>query len=138
MITKKSFSGLLTVLVMSLFLATNVAANSTDDSGPKPSNKWRISFSGGADSDGVIEMDITPEGGETIHTSVSIADNTSENHVAKAVVDGLKEQLPKEAFHVERDDGEDVLIKKKRAGTNFAVVVTSNTVEGVRINPKRK
>lgn len=138
MTTRKVFSALLTVLVMSLFLATNVAADSTDDPGPKPSNKWRISFSGGADSDGVIEMDITPEGGETIHTSVSIANKTSENHVAKAVVDGLKEQLPKEAFHVERDDGEDVLIKKKRAGTNFAVVVTSNTVEGVRINPKRK
>jgi len=88
------------------------------------SNKWRLQFSGGADSDGVIV--------------IAIKDGTGENSVAKAVVEGLKEQLPKDHYHVERDDWEDVLIKKHHGDPNFGVEIVSNTVKGVRINPDRE
>ena len=102
------------------------------------SNKWRLQFSGGADSDGVIVLRITPKGGEAITAEIAIKDGTGENSVAKAVVNGLKEQLPKDHYHVERDDWEDVLIKKHHGDENFSVEIVSNTVKGVRINPDRE
>jgi hypothetical protein len=103
-----------------------------------PSNKWRLEFSGSADSDGVIELKITPEGGEDMLAGVNISKRTSENKVAQAVVDALRAQLPEETYHIERDDGEDVLIKKKRGAENFAVEIVYNSVEGVRINPQHE
>ena len=102
------------------------------------SNKWRLQFSGGADSDGVITIQVHPIGGEPIVAEIAIDDDTGENAVAKAVTSGLKEQLPSEVFHVERDDGEDVLIKKRHGAANFEVKIISNTVKGVRINPDRE
>jgi len=104
----------------------------------KPSNKWRLQFSGGADSDGVIVLRITPKDGEALTAEIAIEDGTGENAVAKKVVEGLKEQLPKDRYHVERDDWEDVLIKKKLGEETFDVEIVSNTVKGVRINPDRE
>lgn len=104
----------------------------------KPSNKWRVEFSGGADSDGTVVLLITPEGGTPIEASIEVKDGTSENHVAKTVVQGLKAQLPEDGYHVERDDGEDVLIKKRHGTADFDLEVVSNTVKGVRIHPERE
>lgn len=103
-----------------------------------PSNKWRLEFSGGADSDGVIVIRLLPLGGEPIEAQVEIRKGTGENAVAKAVVTGLKAQLPEDVYHVERDDGEDVLIKRRRGAANFGVEIVSNSVKGVRINPDRE
>ena len=103
-----------------------------------PSNKWRLQFSGGADSDGTIVLRITPKGGAPIEASIDVEDGTGENAVAKTVVKGLKAQLPEDGYHVERDDGEDVLIKKRHGAANFDLEVVSNTVKGVRINPDRE
>lgn len=123
------FSKALVVLVL---LAVSMAAVAS------PSNKWRLQFSGGADSDGTIVMLITPEGGTPIEASVAIKKGTGENAVAKAVVTGLKSQLSKDHFHVERDDGEDVLIKKKHGTPDFDFAVKSNDVKGVRIRPEHE
>ena len=103
-----------------------------------PSNKWRLQFSGKADSDGVVTITVHPKGGTPITTAIPVENNTGENGVAKTVVKGLKANLPKEAFHVERDDGEDVLVKKRHGAANFDLTVDSNTVEGVRINRDRE
>ena len=84
-----------------------------------PSNKWRLEFSGGAHSAGEIVIELTPKGLDPLTVRISVADNTSENHVAKRVTEVLREELPSEAFHVERDDGEDVLIKKRHGAANF-------------------
>ena len=73
--------------------------------------------------------------GQTFTVNTPIKNGTSENKVAKIVAKTLKGQLPKEAFHVERDDGEDVLIKKRRGTADFYVEIISNTVEHVRIDP---
>ena len=103
------------------------------------SNKWRLQFSGNAESNGTIVMHITPKGGETIETRTDIKKGRSENHVAKDVVESLHDQLPHGHFHVERDDGEDVLIKRKHLDdARFDVKIVSNTVKGVRINPDKE
>lgn len=103
-----------------------------------PSNKWRLQFSGNAKSSGVIVLELTPVGGEQITVEIEVEDKTTENHVAKVVVAALKEKLPADGYHVERDDGEDVLIKARHGAADFDLVIVSNTVEHVRINPDRE
>jgi hypothetical protein len=120
---------LITGLLLALAMSTAHA---------NPSNKWRLEFSGNAESDGVIVIQITPKGGEPIELSTDVKDGTGENAVAKTVVNSLKDQLPKSAYKVERDDGEDVLIKRRSNTPAFDVAITSNTVKGVRIHPERE
>ena len=54
------------------------------------SNKWRLQCSGGADSDGVITLRITPKGGAPTEVAVAIKDRAGENAVARAIRDALK------------------------------------------------
>jgi hypothetical protein len=103
-----------------------------------PSNKWRLQFSVGANSDGVITLKFHPKDGLPIVTETPIKNGTGENAVARAVVKSLKAQLPKDQFHIERDDGEDVLVKNKWGASNFDFGIVSNTVKGVRVNPDRE
>ncbi|MDX1381524.1 MAG: hypothetical protein R3233_10405 [Xanthomonadales bacterium] len=124
----------LAVLAVALLALPTAALAATTS----PSNKWRVEFSGGADSDGAIVIKVTPKGGESIEASIDVKKGTGENAVAKTVVKGLKAQLPKEAYHVERDDGEDVLVKKKRGAADFSLEIVSNTVKGVRIHPEHE
>jgi hypothetical protein len=100
----------------------------------KDSNKWRLEFGGKAHSDGVIVLKITPVDGSPINVNIEVADGTSENGVAKVVRDALRAQLPEKAFHIERDDGEDVLIKKRWGASDFNVEIVSSTVEHVSIH----
>ena len=122
----------LACLLAAFALILSAAANAS------PSNKWRLQFSGGAESDGEIVIRFTPVGGETIETITHIEDGRSENGVAKDVVKSLKKQLPDDAFHVERDDGEDVLVKKRMGAAKFDVEIVSITVKDVRINPDKE
>jgi hypothetical protein len=121
------------------FLATAaLLLNAALAAEPNPSNKWRLQCSGGANSDGTIVLLISPEGGTPIEASIAVKDGTGENSVAAAIVKGLKAQLPKDHFKVERDDGEDVLIKKRGGAPNFDVTIVSNDVKGVRISPQHE
>jgi len=122
----------LSLALAAVLLAATLAVQAS------PSNKWRLQFSGGADSDGTIVLRITPKGGTPIEASIDVEDGTGENAVAKTVVKGLKAQLPEDGYHVERDDGEDVLIKKRHGAADFDLEIVSNTVKGVRINPDRE
>ena len=103
-----------------------------------PSNKWRLQFSGGSHSDGEIVLQFSPKGGEAFTVHIPVPADKSENAVAKIVTRVLREKLPSDAFHVERDDGEDVLIKKKHGAANFDLIVVFNSVKHVRINPDRE
>jgi hypothetical protein len=123
---------LLLTTVLFAVLTAAVAAQAS------PSNKWRLQCSGGANSDGAIVLLISPEGGTPIEASIAIKKGTGENSVAAAIVKGLKAQLPKDHFKVERDDGEDVLIKKKRGAPDFDVTIVSIDVKGVRISPEHE
>ena len=103
-----------------------------------PSNKWRLQFSGGSHSDGEIVLQFSPKGGEAFMVHIPVPADKSENTVAKIVTRVLREKLPSDAFHVERDDGEDVLIKKRHGTADFDLIVVFNSVKHVRINPDRE
>ncbi len=109
-----------------LVVATLAQARGTD-------NKWRLEFSGDAESAGRIVLQLVPEEGEPVTATVEIRKGRSENGVARDVRDGLRAAAGKR-FKVEVDDGEDVLVKKGRGERNFSVSIVENTVKGVRIN----
>lgn len=96
-------------------------------------NKWRLQFSGNAASDGRIILEFAPGEGEPMRATASIAKGRGENAVARDVRDALRAQVG-QRYHVEVDDGEDVLVKKHRGEPDFVVTIVENTVEGVRIS----
>src|SRR6478735_12833241 len=96
-------------------------------------NKWRLEFSGNAESDGRVVLELSPEQGEPQRATVDIRKGRSENGVARDVRDALKAQAG-QRYAVEVDDGEDVLVKKRRGEQDFVVTIVENTVDGVRIN----
>ena len=104
----------------------------------KPSNKWRIQVSEGAKSDGEIVFRVAPKGGESVEVIVQIADGTGENAIASRIRDVLREKLDADAYNVEVDDGEDVLVKKKRGMPDFNIMLIRNTVKAVRLKVERK
>ena len=96
-------------------------------------NKWRLQLSGGAQSDGHIVLELTPQQGEPMRATADIRKGRGENEVAKDVRDALSAQVGAR-YHIEVDDGEDVLVKKKRGEHAFTITVVENTVQGVRLN----
>ena len=107
------------------------------DDQPSYSNKWRIEVSEGAKSDGLMLFRLTPKEGSAVDVTVPIKKGRSENNVAKDIRDAMKKALDPKAFHTEVDDGEDVLLKKKK-GPDFAVVLVESTVDSVRINIEKE
>lgn len=101
------------------------------------SNKWRLQCSGGANSDGVVTLHITPKGGTPTEVAVAIKDGTGENAVARAIRDALRAEAG-DRYRVETDDGEDVLVKKRGRQPDFEVAVVGNTVKGVRVTRDRE
>jgi len=104
----------------------------------KPSDQWQLELSGSARSNGEIVIRLNPIGADPIEVTAQIAEGTSENMVAQALVDALRLQLSREVFHVDRVDGEDVMIKKAHGAADFDLQVISNTVEHVKISPDRE
>ena len=121
-------------LASSLVVAWGVA---TADDQPSYSNKWRIEVSEGAKSDGTMLFRVTPKDGTPIEVTVSIKDGRGENNIAKDIRDAFKATLDKKAFHTETDDGEDVLLKKRK-GPDFALVLVESTVEATRLNIEKE
>jgi hypothetical protein len=87
---KFMLQGLFVLTLAGIFL-TGIALASN-------SNERRLQFSGSAHSDGVIVLELTPVGSGPINVSIDAAKGTSENGVAKVVVQRLKERLPEDAF----------------------------------------
>lgn len=96
-------------------------------------NKWRLQLSGDAESSGQITLAIAAANEEAITVTVPITEDLDENAVAAAVVNALGLALG-DRYQVERDDGEDVLIKRLPGEKKFSVSVVENTVRGVRVN----
>ncbi|WP_146907430.1 hypothetical protein [Arenimonas daejeonensis] len=123
--------------VLSRVLLVFTLAIASSSAFANPSNKWRLEFSGAAESAGTIVISVTPEGGEAVEVSTEIQKNDGENRVAAKVRDSLKAALA-ETHRVSRDDGEDVLIKKRSGQPNFDAALVSSTVEHIRINFQRE
>ncbi|MEN8213521.1 MAG: hypothetical protein ABFR19_04075 [Pseudomonadota bacterium] len=98
------------------------------------SNKWRIEVSEGANSSGDMLFRVSPKGQPATDVNVHITDNMRENVVAIAIMDAFRAQLPSDGYHVERDDGEDVLVKRRGSTPNFGLQLISSDVKSVRIN----
>lgn len=99
----------------------------------RTADKWRIVCIHDAVSDGVIVLRVTPAGGEGQEVKVPIKKGTYENDVARQVRDVLRATLSKESYHIETDDGEAVLVKKKRGKPTFQLEFVSHSVNGLGI-----
>ena len=102
------------------------------------SNKWRIEVSESARSDGEIVFQVTPRDGDSDLVTVAIESSFGENHVARAIRDAFRDQLDEDRYSIERDDGEDVLVKKRHGEADFALRVISSTVSAVRIRLQKE
>lgn len=102
--------------------------------GPRPasSNKWRIKFDESAKSDGSIVFRVWPGEGAPRDVSVAVRDNQSENSIAHSTREAMRRVLG-EAYHVEVDDGEDVLVKTRHGTARFGLQLLSNDAEDVDI-----
>ena len=103
----------------------------------KYSNKWRIEVKEGANNDGVARFRVTPKGEAAIEVTVNIKDGRSENGVARDVKNAFKAALDPKRFHVEGDDGEDVLVKKK-GGPDFSIELVESTLKGTHFDLERE
>ena len=103
----------------------------------KYSNKWRIEVKEGANNDGVARFRVTPQGEAAIEVTVNVKDGRSENGVARDVKNTFKAALDAKRFHVEGDDGEDVLVKKK-GGPDFSIELVESTLKGTHFDLERE
>lgn len=96
------------------------------------SNKWRLQFSGAAESAGELVLEIVPVGQAPVRVTVPIERNDGENRVARKVKTAIDRQAG-DWVDAELDDGEDVLVKR-HFFRRFSIVLVSSTVKDVRIN----
>lgn len=97
------------------------------------SNKWRLEFSGAAESAGELVLEIAPEGREPVRVTVAIERNDGENRVARKVKTAIDRQAGR-WVDAELDDGEDVLVQRRWFKPRVLIVLVSTTVKDVRIN----
>ena len=113
--------------------ATEATAVAAAPAAPlKLSNKWRIKVREGANNTGTLLFRVTPDKGTATDVLVNIEKGRSENGVATDVKDTFKKVLDPKVYHVETDDGEDVLVKKRK-GPNYEVKFVESTLKGTRI-----
>jgi hypothetical protein len=101
------------------------------------SNKWRLEVSEGANNDGIMHFRITSQGGTPIDIPVKLKKGRGEDGCARDIRDTFKATLDRKIFKIEVDDGEDVLVKKRR-GPDFAIELVDSTVKGTRVNLDRE
>jgi hypothetical protein len=118
--------------------ATDAATAQAAPAAPlKLSNKWRIEVHEGANNTGTLLFRVTPDKGTATDIVVNIDKGRSENGVATDIKNTLKQALDPKVYHVETDDGEDVLVKKRK-GPNFEVKFVESTLKGTRIDVDRE
>jgi hypothetical protein len=123
------------------FLLASVAASAwplaaVANNERRPSGKWRIKCNGGARSDGTVLFRLTPVGGEPTTIRVAVRFNRGENAIAHDVRDAFRATLPPKAFHIEVDDGEDVLVKKRGRQPDFLLELVDTDIQHVSFNLK--
>jgi hypothetical protein len=139
-----AFRRSLAALLTGLFAIGVQAADQAADQAAAPaadlkySNKWRIEVKEGANNDGVLRFRVTPKGESPVEVTVQVKDGRSENGVAQDVKNAFKAALQAERYHVETDDGEDVLVKKKGSGVDFALELLEDNIKGTHIDLERE
>lgn len=114
--------------------ATTPAATEAAPATPlKLSNKWRIEVHEGSNNTGTLRFRVTPDKGTATDIVVEIEEGRSENGVAIDIMNTFKNALDPKVYHVERDDGEDVLVKKRK-GPDYEVKFVESTLKGTHID----
>jgi hypothetical protein len=103
----------------------------------KLSNKWRVEVSEGAHNAGTILFRVTPKDGQPVDVTVAIKEGRGENGVAQDIRDAFRATLDKDDYHAETDDGEDVLLKKKK-GPDFELKFVESDIKGTRVNVEKE
>ena len=98
----------------------------------KLSNKWRIKVREGANNTGTLLFRVTPDKGTATDVLVNVEKGRSENGVATDIKNTFKKVLDPKIYHVETDDGEDVLVKKHK-GPDYEVKLVNTTLKGTRV-----
>jgi len=124
---------LMNVLVATMLVSGGVAM--ADEL--KLSNKWRVEVSETARSEGTIVFRVTPKDGTPTDVTVAIKDGRGENNIADDIRDAFRATLDKDAFHSETDDGEDVLLKKRK-GPDFELKLVESSVKATRVNVEKE
>lgn len=119
------FLSLCTVLLIALCATFSALA--------AESNKWRLEFSGAAESAGELVLKIAPKGREPVRVTVVIERNDGENRVARKVKTAIDRQAGR-WVDAELDDGEDVLVQRRLFRPQVLITLVSSTVKDVRIN----
>ncbi|HEX9707789.1 MAG TPA: hypothetical protein VGA24_09155 [Steroidobacteraceae bacterium] len=101
------------------------------------SNKWRLEVSEGANNEGVMRFRVTPKGETPIDVEVRLKNGRGEDGCARDIRDAFKSALDKKLYKIELDDGEDVLVKKRK-GDGFAIELVESTVKGTRVHIDRE
>jgi hypothetical protein len=113
--------------------ATEATATPATPAAPlKLSNKWRIKVREGSNNTGTLLFRVTPDQGVATDVLVNIKKGRSENGVATDIKNTFKKVLDPKVYHVETDDGEDVLVKKRK-GPDYEVKLVESTLKGTRI-----
>ena len=103
----------------------------------KLSNKWRVEVSEGASSDGLIKFRVTGKQGTPVDVTVAVEKGRGENDIAADIRDAFRAVLDQDVYSAEKDDGEDVLLKKHK-GPDFELKLVESTVKGTRINVEKE
>ena len=98
----------------------------------KLSNKWRIEVHEGANNTGTLLFRVTPDKGTATDIVVNVEKGRGENGVATDIKNTFKKALDPKIYHVETDDGEDVLVKKRK-GPDYEMKLVESTLKGTRI-----
>jgi hypothetical protein len=102
-----------------------------------PASKWRVEFDSHADNDGTLTLRIAPEGGAPVDVETKITAKSGADKVANTMRDSLRVSLGK-GYHVETDDGEDVVIKREGKTPKFEVTLASSTLTGLDVKIKKE
>ena len=119
-------------LVAGLLLGTLAGVAQAD-----PGHKWRIEIGGRASSDGVLVLRLNPVNGKSVDVETQVPAQSGNENVARALADALKYQLG-ERYHVETDDGEDVIIRSAGDAPKFDVTLARSTLTGVDVQIERE
>jgi hypothetical protein len=122
----------LTAIAAAVCLGSFAAGVQADSAG-----KWRVLFGSRADNDGALTLRISPEGGAPVDVATAITAKSGPDKVAKTVRDSLRVALG-DGYHVETDDGEDVVIKREGKTPKFEVTLASTTLTGLDVKIKKE
>ncbi len=101
-----------------------------------PAGKWRVAFDNHADNDGTLTLRVSPKDGTPVDVETKIAAKSSADRVAQAVRDSLKVSLG-EGYHVETDDGEDVIVSRTGKTPKFELTLASSSLTGLEVKIER-